>query len=198
LRAASFLLLFCAAIWFSSPGSAASKNNFWSLDLGFYGSNLKERFAAPDAYRSLVSNFYGTVGIRRGLHLGKRFYFEPSLSLFLPWRKGNDGTVMIFPAQLSFDFRIPIWRFLSGRVGPGIYGETYLSKGGEVTLNNGTSTSIFYMPNRPSFLYLFTVQGGLEAQLSKRLSLGVEVFVHDLASRLRRRFDATITVGIRL
>jgi len=165
---------------------------------GVWASNLKERFSAPDGFANEVSEIKGVLRIRRGWHLGKRFYFEPNFSLVLPWRSGADGSSRAFTSVLGLEMGVSLVSFLSWRVGPGVQSLFMTSSAETVLLNNGTATSTFFLPNRMTLSWLLTVDTGFTVSLGRGWSLNADLFVANLANHLRRRYHATMTLGYQL
>lgn len=172
-------------------------NNYVALDVGAYGSNLTDKYsnATPGAYRSKVGSIAGLARLRRGWHLGKRFFFEPTFGLVIPWRSGVDGTARVFTGQFDLGFEIPLLKFLGFRLGPGIYILATQGTGEEVPLNNGTTVSTFYSADGVSFGFQFSTMTGLAIHFSRRVHLNLDAYVLALGSRERRSYNAAVTLG---
>jgi len=179
----------------------ASGNNaegYFAIDAGMFGTNLAQRFGAPAGYGSEVSSLTGFLRFRKGFSLGKRFYFEPSLALALPWRTNVDGSTMIFPIQFDLDVSVPIFSFLAIRLGPGIYSQLVYGSGGVVQLNNGDSFANFAAPSGLSMSFTFTTEIGLEILLFHHVSLNFDAYVLAIASQARRTYQGAISLGVKL
>lgn len=169
--------------------------NYWLVDAGVYGTNLRERFASSANDDGLISTLSGVARLRRGFHLGKGFFFEPSAGALVPWRSGADGSTKTFTFPIGLGFSVPVFSFLRFRGGPGVQWLLATSSGGPVTLNNGTSTSTFYTPSRVASLLLFSVDAGLEILLSKKLSLSFDSYWTAVASDRLRRLHGSVCLG---
>lgn len=177
---------------------APAGKNFWALDLGAHATNLEQRFSAPSGYSGKVGSLVGFLRLRRGYSLGKNFYFEPSYAVLLPWRTSADGTTKTFTSQLDLDLGVPLFKFLKFRVGPGLQWLFILPSGQSVDLDNGTSTSTFFTPSKVANSFVATVQSGFEIRFSRKISLNLDVFFLDIASRDRRHYNAAASLGVTL
>lgn len=180
---------------FSPVVSAAT-----SLDLGAYGSNLFQRFSAPDGLASEVSSLSGFVRLRQGIGLGKDFFLEPAVGLLLPWRTGADGNVKVFTAHFDLPLLVPLFSFLAFRAGPGLQWTAFLSTPQEVSLNNGSATNLstFHMPGRFRSLLAFIAEAGFIIRFSPKVALNLDAYVPNIASQDRRRLHGAITLGVTL
>lgn len=167
------------------------------VDFGAWVSNLSERQDAPDGFASKVSSTQGLVRYRLGIAV-KKWRFEPSLLLLLPWRSGVDGTTKIYTTHLGLNGVFSLAQFLSLRVGTGVLWDRYSVTGQTLVLNNGTGSSTFYLPERTSNTFLLTVQGGFAFHLGTRWSLLTEVMVGELMDSERRRFHGMALIGVKL
>lgn len=168
------------------------------VDFGVYGTNLKERFTAPSGMASELSSLTGFARLRPALHVGKNYYFEPSFGTALPWRSGADGTTKAFTSHFELKLSKEWYQKFRIRVGPGLYWGYYLSNGDTVSLGNGASTSNFYTASGSTHVFLVTADLGLSFRVFKRLNLNFDFFVLQPYSQARRRFNAAITLGLRL
>ena len=190
-----------ATLLASSSISAATNqkiSNFWSIDVGAYVNNIKERLSAPTDYGSRVSTLAGYLRFRRGWHIGKNYTFEPSFGTMVPYRKSADGAARTLISNIDLDIGIPLWNFLRFRTGPGIEWGMIQSTAETILLNNGGGTSSFYMPDRTTHYFLITTQAGFEIHFSRRFTLCTQLIVSNLLSSERRRYNAAVTLGIRL
>ena len=182
-------------------GWASSKDNLkkgFHLDLGVMETHLQDRWDSPPEYQKLVSSLSGYLRIRASLPLGKKWVWEPALGTLLPWKSGPDGATKKFTNHVDLTFSYPIFPWFRFRVGPGIQWLLSFSDGGEVVLNNGTSTSSFYTPGYLSQSFTLTAQAGVGLIFSSRLSLNLEAYGSGLMNRLKRNFDLALTLGWRL
>lgn len=193
-----FLALFASLTSVSVAEQRAGGSNYVTLDFGAYGTNLKERVTVTKEMQRHVSSIHGFLRLRRGFHLGKHFFLEPGFGLVLPWRAGADGTTKTITTHIDLAFRIPVFSFLSFRAGPGVQWLAILSKQEAITLNNGTSTSVFYTPGGTANVWLFSVQTALEVHFSRVVSLNLGAYVSDIGSPLRRRYNGVVSLGISL
>jgi len=168
------------------------------LEAGFYQNHIKQYFSAPAGYERLLGSSSGYFRIRRTLPLGKKWGFEPSLGTRVPWKSGTDGNTKKFNSHLDFTFTYPLVSWVRIRLGPGIQWLVSTGDGGDVVLNNGTSTSTFYTPGYVSHGFIVTVQSGLSLLLGSRISLNFEVYGTCLFHSSRRNYDAVATFGWRL
>jgi hypothetical protein len=197
--------LFClAAIIFSSfiyaeaAGSFGSKKTSVSIDAGLYAGNLTQWISAPSGMGSEVLSLGGFLRVRPGFHLAKRWRFEPSLGIVLPWRRGADGSNEVFTFQFDLDLAFAATRSVNLRFGPGVFSELLISSGGPVELNNGTSSSTFYTPSEVLLTSLISIQTGFEYRIASRLSFNVDLVFVDLLSSSRRSINGLVTLGVRL
>jgi hypothetical protein len=175
--------------------TGAPGTSFTSIDLGAYSANTQSYFSRP-ADSGQETSVSGFLRVRHGFSLGKRFTFEPSFGALLPWKSGVDGFSKLFTFHLGLDFGVPVFSFLKWRLGPGIQFLVFAQGGSEVPLNNGTGTSTFYVPGTWRVGFLGIVETGIEAALTKNISLGLDIFIVDIASSARRRVNSALTVGI--
>jgi len=192
--------IFFSLVGWSLFAQAATNagGSFFAIDGGAYVDNIGQRLEAPTGYAQQVSRFSGFLRFRPGVHLGNRFYLEPSLGLLLPWRTGNDGGSKIFTFQTSLDFGIPLASFLEFRVGPGLHSLLFLSSAQAIELNNGTSTSTFYQPGAVSLAFNLTAQAGFSIYFTRSVCLNLDGYVLAVASRSRRTFNAAASLGVHL
>lgn len=181
-------------------GQASVKDNLKKgihFDLGAIETRLQER-DVPTEYRRLVGSISGLLRLRGSLPLGKNWVWEPSLGVALPWKSGPDGATRKFTNHIDLTFSYPVFPWLRARIGPGVQWLLSFSDGGEVILNNGTSTSSFYTPGYLSQSFTLTVQAGVGIIMSSKLSLNLELYSSGILDRLRRNFDLALTLGWRL
>ena len=171
---------------------------FFFIEAGAYVNNLKERQNAPEGYASKLSSLKAYLRLHPGFHLGKNWYFEPSFGTMLPTRDGVDGSNSAFESQLALQLSTPVFRFLRFRLGPGLEWVWLMSKSQTIALNNGTTTSNFYTPDRFSSVFLFTATAGLTFRLHDRWLIGVDLYVPQVMNSARRRYNASVTLGFRL
>lgn len=189
------------SIVFVTPAFSAPTKNpsaFFTIEAGAYLSNLKERLQAPGGYASHVSSFSGVVRLHSGIHLGKGWYIEPAFGTILPTRDGADGSTSAFRSHIDLNLGIPLLSFLRFRAGPGVQWEMHLSQAQTISLDNGTGESDFYIPERTSQIFLFTVQSGFTIRFSQHWALYLDVYVPQIISKLRRRYHASATIGFTL
>lgn len=191
------VLLLCGFFLFVGEESGA-EGNFSALDVGAYVSNLTTRVHTSVTHQSKVSQITGFLRFRQGISLSQYFLFEPSLSTVVPWFSGSDGNAKTFTFHLGLNLKYGLFRFVHLRAGPGIQSDWIVSSGQAVTLNNGTSTSTFFMPGGIQTIFLATVHGGLEISLSRRVSLSVDTIIQSIANPSRRRVQASLGLGILL
>ena len=183
------------AAWFCFGAHGAEK--FFALDAGAYVDNLAQRLSAPDGYTGDVSTLSGFFRARRGFPLSARWTFEPSLGALFPWRSGRDGFAKTFTFQLDLPLGFDLLRFLKVRGGPGMSYLLIGTQGEAINLNNGNGFSTFYLPGGLSHVFLFTLSLGFEIKLFRLVSLNLDGWVSDVASRARRRFQLAATLGFR-
>ncbi|MFM8316177.1 MAG: hypothetical protein ACKOA8_18000 [Deltaproteobacteria bacterium] len=168
------------------------------LDLGAVQTRLEKKWDAPTGYENLVSSLTGYVRLRGTVPLGKRIVWEPSLGTLLPWKSGVDGMTRKFTSHLDLTLSFSLLPWLRVRLGPGLKWLFSYGDGGEVVLNNGTSTSSFYTPGYASHSFVVTGQTGLSFILTSKISLNFELYGTGIFDHLRRSFDAAATLGWRL
>lgn len=190
------IFLFLIFFLFSLGSSRA--NGYHGLDAGGYVTNLNTRVTSTQSQQSEVSHFTGFLRYRRGMPLSNTFLFEPSFATLLPWFSGADGSVKTFTFHLGLNFRWDLFRFLSFRAGPGIQGDWIYARGAVVSLDNGTSTSNFYIPDGSQWVWLATVHGGVVFRLSERLSLSLDAIIQSVGNRERRRVQLASGLGWQL
>lgn len=176
--------------------SLFAKADFY-LDGGAYVTQLSQRLNAASGLAGEMSTLSGFLRGRPVLSIGKNYYWEPSLGFMFPWRKGNDGSTKTLISHLAFDFSKK-WSWFKLRVGPGIFWQYIMSDAESVVLDNGTSTSTFYTPERNVSIYLIILQGGITFQLSQKMDLNADIYTLQPLSGSRRRFNASLTLGFKL
>lgn len=175
---------------------AADKTpNFWSVDAGLYVTELEERLSTQGGDASVLT---GAARLRRGWHLGRGIFFEPSLGAVFPWKSGVDGNVRQYTFLVGLDFGYAPWSFLRLRGGPGMHWMIVDSTEQTVSLQNGTGTSDFYIPGAFRHGFIFTANAGLELLFFQRVSLVADLYLLNPASADRRRLYASLLVGVRL
>lgn len=182
-------------------GQASVKDNLKKgihVDLGAIGTRIQERGDVPTEYRHLVGSMSGLLRLRGSFPIGRKWVWEPSLGVALPWKSGPDGATHKFTNHIDLTFSYPVFPWLRTRIGPGIQWLLSFSDGGEVVLNNGTSTSSFYTPGYISQSFILTVQAGFGIIMTSKLSLNLELYSSGILDRLRRNFDLAVTLGWRL
>ena len=190
--------LICLSILFS-PVTQGTK--YFAIDGGFHANNIAQRLQAAPGYAGDVSTLTGMFRARRAASIrGGKFGFEPALLLLFPWRSGRDGFEKTFTFQLDLALTYDLFRFLTLRAGPGIEYLLQVTASENVTLNNGGSnkTSVFYVPGGVSNAFLFTAQLGFELKLSSRFSFNADIWVTNMGSNRRRRYQGALSVGYRL
>lgn len=198
-----FIRAFCSLIIFLSlSATAESKGNlgkgFFFVEAGGYVNNIKQRLDAPSGYASRLSTLKGYLRIHPGFSLGKNWYFEPSLGTMLPTRDGIDGNNSAFESQLALQVSLPLFSFMRFRAGPGIEWVLMISKLQSVPLNNGVDYSTFYTPSRSTNVFLLTATAGFTFLLHNRWMIGMDLYMPGFLSSLRRRYNASLTLGFRL
>lgn len=178
--------------------AASSGVNFLALDAGLFANNVVGRANALAVDKPEVSHFSVYVRLRRGLHLGKGFYFEPAFSTLIPWYSGVDGSTKQFTFHTDFPLLVPVFSFLHLRLGPGLEWQLLTSSGASIVLDNGTSTETFYTPAGVRLIALATVGLGLGIRLSRKIGLNVDVTVLSVASPTRRSYQASAGLGVYL
>lgn len=175
-----------------------SQASHFSLDVGAYADNLAQRVNVPAGYASQVSTLTGLVRARPLFSIGHSLSFEPSFALLVPWRSGSDGFAKVITSFTSLDFGISPFSWLKWRLGTALQWNWTLTQPSAVDLNNGTSTSTFYLPGGTSSSFVLLVETGLEFHLTASLSFGVDVWVSQVANATRRRFNGMVYFGVQL
>ncbi|MBI4404464.1 MAG: hypothetical protein HY537_09900 [Deltaproteobacteria bacterium] len=170
--------------------------NFFALDAGIYLPSLEQRFSAPTGYKNSTGPLSGFLRLRRGFHLGKQYFLEPSLGVLLPWRTSYDGSSKTFTTQFDLDLTLPVFVFLRARTGPGLQWQLFVPSGETVRLNNGTDYSYFFTPAKAVSTWVLTWLVGFEVRFSSSFSLNLDAIVLDLASRQRRNYEGVVSVGV--
>lgn len=183
---------------FALAESGRSGKNFFFIEAGAYVNNLKERLSAPPGYASKLSNLKGYLRVHPGFSIGKNWHFEPSLGTMLPTRDGIDGSASVFESQLALQVSAPLLKFMKFRFGPGIEWQWHMSKAENVQLSNGLGESTFYLPARSTHVFLFTVTTGFSFALHDRWMIGLDLYIPEVLSSLKRRFNVSATLGFRL
>lgn len=179
--------------------AAASKGaNYFALDAGLFSNNVVGKAQALEEDQTQVSHYSFYARLRRGFHLGKNFFFEPALGTLVPWYTGVDGNTKQFTFHTDVPFSIPIFSFLKLRMGPGLEWQWIVTKAETISLNNGTSTSDFYIPGGNRLIILMTVQAGLEIRFSQHICLNGDVTVLSVASKERRSYQVSLGLGVYL
>lgn len=171
------------------------RGGFLSLDLGAYGVHVDLKMNARTGEKSTVGAVLGMARLRGGINLGKNFFIEPSVTGLIPWRSGNDGNTKIFTFQGEFNLSYFLFSFLKVKAGPGLYVLWLISSASTVSLNNGTSTSNFYLPGRQVVSFQHSVNGGFEFRLSKRFSLNLDTYVLNIGNKTKRSFNGSVSIG---
>lgn len=181
---------------FAEKGKAA--NNALVLDVGAYMTQVDRRFSAPAGYAGQVSTLAGFLRARKALSLSSSFGWEPSIGLLLPWRSGGDGFAKTFMVHGGVGFGVNPLQWLRVRFGPGLLWRLTITNSEEVSLNNGTGTSGFYLPGGSRSVFQFTADAGLDFRFFQSVSLGFDVWVLEIMNSNRRTMNAAITLGFYL
>lgn len=192
------LVFLLVEILFSSSRLFGASGRSLHLDFGGYQNHLEQKSDAPSGFEDKVSSRAGYLRLRGNLPLGINWIWEPSVGTLVPWKSGVDGNSKKFTTHINFTFSYPLISWLRFRLGPGVKWVFAFSDGGPIELNNGISTSTFYSAGYPSHSLTFSAQSGLSVLLSSRISLNVDVYGSGLLNKLRRNFDAAMTLGWRL
>lgn len=175
--------------------SLPTSRHFFGIELGAYHDAVVDKYASPSNVRQEVGALFGIIRIKRAFTLSKRFTFDPSVGGLFPWSAGSDGTARKFIAHTSLDMGANLFSFLKFRLGPGVQMFWLVTEEQDIELQNGTSTSTFYVPGGTVFGALLTVQTALEIRLHQRWYLNLELHTLSIASRERRRFNVLATLG---
>lgn len=182
---------------FVVPSETYASSAF-SLDLGLFGDNLQQRLSAPAGYTTQVSSLSGWVRARPVFFLTRSITWEPSAAILVPWRSGNDGFAKTVTSFFAFDFGIPLVSWVRLRAGTALQWVLIWGQGNAVDLNNGTGTTTFYTPAGTSNGFSLLAEAGLEFKLAMNVSLGVEIWVSQIANASRRRFMGAAYLGVML
>lgn len=174
------------------------RGHFFAIDAGAFGTQLDQRFSGNPDNAGYVSTIAGFLRARGGIRVARRWWIEPSIGSLIPWRSSLDGNAKTFTFQGEMDVAFALTNWLKVSAGPGLHWVFTASSFEEILLNNGTGFSTFYGPGGFSNSLALTTDAGLEVVFSRKLSLSLDVFVASVASRLRRKVHAAITVGYRL
>lgn len=190
-----WLVIFIASSAFSATGN--DKSHFL-IEAGGYCTNLNRRLEAETGYANKVSSIEGYLRVHPVFRLSNRFNLEPSLGALVPGLASADGTTRTFVFHIDLDLGLKLKDWWTLRMGPGLQWGWLNSKGAGVDLNNGTSSSTFYNPNQSISYFVLTTDAGLTFRLSQRFHLLFDLYVMDVASKLRRTFEVSATLGFRL
>jgi hypothetical protein len=185
------------ALFVSTTASAAKKDSFFALDIGAYMTHVDKRLDAG-ANGSNVSTLAAFFRARKLIPLMTGFGWEPSVGLLLPWRSGGDGFAKTFIMHAAFGVGITPLSWLHLRLGPGLLWRLTIANAEQVTLNNGTGNSGFYIPGGSRSVFQFTADAGIDFRLLQSVSLGLDVWVVEIASSSRRTFNAAASLGFYL
>lgn len=197
LRRIALVLL---VLIFSAPAHAekGSGGGFFAIDIGPYMTQVEKRFAASPGYATQVSSLAGFLRARKSVPLFSGLGWEPSVGLLIPWISGADGFAKTFLVHTAVGFGyapLSWWRF---RIGPGLLWRLTITNAEQVSLNNGTGSSGFYIPGGSRSRFQFTADFGMDLKLFQSVSLGFDVWIVEIASSARRSMNAAITLGFYL
>ena len=178
--------------------SSKSDKSHFLFEAGAYVTNFNKRLSAEKGYENKVSSIQGYFRLHPVLRLSGKFNFEPSLGTVIPGISSVDGTTRTFITHLNLDLGVKLKPWLTWRLGPGLVWGWLNSKGAAVVLNNGTSTSTFYNPGQSINYFLFSTDTGLTLKVYGRLHLLIDCYISDIASKTRRTFEVSATLGIRI
>lgn len=138
---------------------------------------------------SFEFNPYLTAGA--SFHLLNSLSFDPELSFDFP-SSGDDGYIKTWTywVQLPMAYRYKEFKF---KFGPGFLFNKISAEGGAVTLNNGTSTSDFPLPNGSSTSRNLTVNLGVDWEFIDDFSTRLEGWVINLSDSESRSFNYTLS-----
>lgn len=192
-----FTLLLSLPSTYCEAAQGPDKSHF-ILEGGAYVTNFDKRLKAEKGYENKVSSIQGYVRLHPVLRLSNKFNFEPSLGTLVPGLSSVDGTTRTFITHLNLDLGLKLKPWFIWRLGPGIQWGWLNSKGGEVVLDNGLDRSTFYNPGQSVHYFLLTADSGFTINIYKKLHLLLDCYVLDIASKQRRTFEVSATLGIRL
>lgn len=115
--------------------------------------------------------------------------------MVIPGRSGADGDTTVYTFHTTTDFGFRLLPFLKFRTGPGLQWDYFTSTESPVTLQNGTDSATFYTPSGSSLALLFTVHTALEFQIRQKWFLQISCYIPEIASTLRRRYQASLSMG---
>ena len=170
---------------------------FFAIDAGVMVTDLSARLHAPAGFASDVSDCGAYLRPRLGLPISKKVNLEPSFGILLPWRTSADGSAKTFTTQTDFDFVFPLFSFLNFRIGPGFQSLFIFGSGGDVILNNGTTTSVFHTAAGFGLTLNYSLQTGFELRLPGPFSFSPMLYVLDAFSSSRRAYNLSATFGVR-
>lgn len=138
---------------------------------------------------SFEFNPYLSIGTEFGLY--KDFSFAPEFSFSFP-KSSRDSRIskMSYWAQL---LAIYTWKDFKIKFGPGLIMNRISSDGGTQTLNNGTSTSDFPMPNGSSTSRNLTLNTAIQWQFIEQVSARFEGWAVNLSDSESRSFSYTFS-----
>ncbi len=191
------LLMAAFVLMLSAPRRALGGSQF-ALDLGVYADNLSQRISAPGGFTSQVSTMTGLLRARPIVEVAKGVSFEPGVAVLVPWRNGANGFSKTITSFYTFDFGWNLFSRLNWRFGTGLQWDATLTQPQAVDLNNGTGTSTFFIPGGSSHSFQLLVETGLEFSITKSISFGAEAWISEVASNQRRRFAASLFLGVYL
>ncbi len=192
------VLSLCIPAYKAYAESSATDKSHFLLEAGAYVTNFDKRIKAEKDYTNKVSSIQGYLRLHPVIRLSGKFNFEPSLGTLVPGISSVDGTTRTFVTHLNLDLGVKLKPWFTWRLGPGIVWGWLNSKGEAVVLNNGLDESTFYTPGQSVNYFLLTADTGLTINVYKRLNLLIDCYVLDAASTLRRTFELSATLGIRL
>ena len=93
------------------------------------------------------------------VHMARDFAWTPNLAVVFPQNNADDNVhkqTFIMKSDFAYLLDTPIGMWNLG-MAPGLFFDRITGGGGTTTLNNGTSTESFYVPDRASVAYNFTL-----------------------------------------
>ena len=123
-------------------------------------------------------------------------YFIPEIGYLAPKKGQNDYKKYQYYILGNFGYTLGDKQVLKG--GVGVFYTELKGEGGEVVLNNGSSTQTFYKPHGSSKSKNLSLNLGYEFFFQENTSLRADTFILGFASSKKRSFNYALSVDFYL
>ncbi|MGE0614159.1 MAG: hypothetical protein AB7P04_00840 [Bacteriovoracia bacterium] len=177
----------------SVPARAAEERSPWVIQLGFAAYNFGRTASQPTGEKS----FFGPtepflIGATWRSPYSNGWAFEPTVTLGLIGRGAGDSAGRWRTFGFLFPFVTP--GSFAFSMGPGVIFSIFTGAGGTSVLNNGNTTTTFYLPAGTTVTTNVVLSTGFVAWFSDTLRMDMNLLYFGLLSS-RRAVGMLLEVG---